>query len=1578
MSSARLLSFRLVIILALLCAGGILAYSISQETPLGSLTGTAIAQQIGTPVDSYAFLTSTKKVDGRKREYGSAVKKDGSFSFKNVVAGQYVLYVFNRYHSIDDVIVDITEATTNTINVELLPVKPKLYAYMNQHVFSPEQQPEFTCDGFLDEDELNVRIYEINPTAYLFNYAGSLHRLLGLNQSYYWGNDNEKRVSLSANPNLKFVRSNTLPIKQKETDGGFTQRYKIEELEPGLYLTEVSAGGLQSLEWLLITSLGLVTKSAPGRMLNYVVNLQTGNPVVEADVSMYAESRLVAHGKTGEDGLLSAKIPDNFHSYTEAIAVARKGQSIAFISTAMSSLPDSDTSVYVYTDRPVYRPGQKVFFKGIMRNRVDSGYKTPVGKDITVQVRDPQDTLIQRVSTKTDKFGGFSDSLRLPPDALTGDYSVSVSSGAQMSSDTVASFSVSAYRKPEFSVKTTFDKKRYSRGEWVKAKISVNYYFGAPVPNADIEYRVSNSPYWLIQDTDEYGDAYDSDYGDYSYSYWNAGGRIRTDANGEATITFRASWSQSETLEELWGSDQMFEVSSSVTDAAGSYANGEGRVVVTRGSFAIMSQTDRQIISPGSKVKVSIEARDFDLKPVKNQKITVSLIKRDFNENQEFENKVIERRGVVTDAHGNASIHLSADEEGEFYILASARDSHRNYISHNSNIFVFNDDGQLKYNIPESSLKILTDKRSYAPGETATAILLSHNLNATALVCVEGARLYEARTVYITRAATKITIPILDTYKPNCYINVCIVKGKEFMETEKKVNVSIGSQALKVDIKPDKSNYKPGAQATYNLKVTDSKGNPASATLSLGVVDEAIYAIQPDRTTPITDFFYSQRWNEVDTRFSFPSIYLSDPDKAGAALRDESPKIRMRKRFEDTAYWNPTIITDQSGLASVNFKWPDNLTTWRATARAATTATKFGQSQNTVISRQDMLVRLELPRFMVQKDRCKLVAAVHNYTNKDQRVKVRLKAPGLTIHDKLERSVSIRKNASARIEWVVSAPKPGSFTISVTAQGQTAGDAVQLDLPVKPHGEELISAANFIARAQGDSKKTINIRQDSITESTSFKITLAPSLASTLLGSLDYLSAYPYGCTEQTVSRFLPDVILSRSMLSLGINNPKLQAELPDMVRKGLARIYYLERSDGGWGWSEYGEADPWMTAYVTYALIQARDAGFAINDGVLERAISQLSKIAPSRKVRLYPRAFAAYVLALGGYDSSPVMEEIARRKNVNNEALAVLALGFNRVGQHDRAEAVLERLFDKAIVSGDIHWAGVSRWDGGGIEPTALALQALLLIKPDDSRAYDIVRWLMAQRYNNYWFSTRGTAMTLYAMAEFLGRTKELAADFDATVSVNGKTIRTIHFDKNSVYSPHVEVRIPNSELRKGRNTLVINKVGQGVLYYTTSLTQYTARDPIPAMFSKAGISIERSYYKPRPQYYSSRSARHLGSPIRRAKTGDILLVRLVINASVPVSHMLAEDFVPAGCEITDRGNILYDDWRNWWVGRDIRDDKVSFYIDKMDKGRKVVEYQIRAGFAGKFSALPAQFFSMYDPSVRATTGEKGFDIR
>jgi hypothetical protein len=1559
---------------ALVLVGLGLVIAIAQEKPIGSLVGTVIAQDTGNRISARVNIISSDKKYRRFAESG----KDGAFRFIDIPAGQYTIECSSRAHLLKPVQITVEEGKTKTIDLEVPPSGPFLDLDVEEHIFTPGERPRVTSRGWNNADTVDVQIYGIDINSFILKSEESIG---DLSEFSVQANDAQRKAMLDSHPYLRLAKSFSVPIKGRDAEGVFIQRIFLPTLPQGMYIVSTKVGNLIRSDWIMITSLGMITKTVGNRTLAYTMDLKTGKPMPGSEVSVYIDRKLVASGTTDARGLLDLRLPPDIKGATNQTILARNGNSSALAGADYSGVEESKRTIYAYTERPVYKPGQRVYFKGVVREALLSGYKSVAHLPMLVEARDARDTLVYRGMMKTDKFGSYSGSFVLDKETSSGSYTL-VSTPEGSGEGSSIDFQVAAYRKPEFEVKVNLPKKHYVMGDEVRASVSADYYFGAPLANATVTYAIHRQPYWPFGDEEEESEGY-QDYGGYGEEV--SSGTAQTDGRGRAEISFVPKQDDSSEGADS-RSDQLYTIDASITDKSGNETTGTASTLVTQGDFSMEISNDRYIVAPGDKVGISVNAVDYDKHVVAGQKIKIVTGMETYTETGESKFRETGEYETVTDKFGRASLQFPAKESGNMKIIATSEDSHGRTVSAYSYVWCYSDAFQ-DTSIAVSDLEVVTDKKIYKPGETAKVLINTKQIGVTALVTVEGDRIFDSRIVKINSPSTMISIPIKNEYKPNFYIGVCFVKNKKLANQQQRVRVSIDQSALRVEIHPNKAKYLPGERATYNLRATDSNGRPAKAQLSIGVVDEAIYAIEKDTTKNILDFFYARKPNNVHTNFSFPEIYLSDPDKAGPSLlKTTRNNARIRKRFEDTAYWNSTVETDAKGRASVSFQMPDNLTTWRATVRGITEeGSSFGEATNTVLAQQDFIVRLEAPRFLVQSDEAVISAIVHNYTGKGMQTRVSLDAPGLRISDGPDKDIFISNDTDERLTWLVKAVSVGSKPITVRAKCGDTADAMQIELPIYALGAERTSEEVGTISSTGVGKVPLDLRADSISGTARLRVRLTPSLAGSMLGAVRYLAEYPYGCTEQTVSSFLPDVILSRSLSELGIHDPKTEAELPEMVKSGLFRLYRFQLPDGGWSWCEYGKSDEWMTAYVCYALIRAREAGFAVNDAILTNGLQNLSDRIANETTDaksdvnefLNTRTYSLYVLSMAGRDVSGNLAELTQRSNLPGESLALIALSYQNLHRIDRAQAVLDRLLNLSISdSATIYWNGIDSY-GSSTETTACALEALLRIRPLDARAYKIVRKLMQYRQMDCWYSTRQTATVLYAMSIFLKSFKELDPNYDVTILLNGKVEAKKHFGKSSIFQPEEQIEIPAQDLRNGKNYIEVRKSGQGNLYYSTKFTQFVSSGIDREIVSDSGVSIAREFHhsseQTRPWDY-----REAGPLVSDGNVGDTILVRLTVTSKTRLSHLLVEDFIPAGCEVQDQGSLDYWDWSDWWVGEDVRDEKVSFYIDDLSPGKHVIEYRMRAGFAGKFHALPAQVFAMYQPSMRAATAATEFTIR
>jgi hypothetical protein len=1604
-----------VVAVAVLWLGGLVVYLAMQVTPVGGLRGIVLAEETGNPLPGARVqLTGAASWSApppsmlhgftlpqlRRQPWRAPAPTfefrthgDGRFIARRIPAGLYELRVTTRAHSLRPVTVRVTEGETSNLTLELSPGSPFLEVQTPWHTVTLEETPQVIVNGFITNQVVNFRFYRVDPETLFVKAQGSLQWLL---QSH----EPPRHQVIAGNPALTPAGQYSAEITRHDAEGVFRQRIDLPSLrgKPGIYLVAAQADSIEQITWVTVTKLGMIVKRWGTDVLSYVVDIKTGEPVPGAAVELSLSSGAGStsrpvQGQTDGEGLFQSRVAPKPGGEQRLFARAEKDGSQAFTRVWMDSGEGAEQMrVYAYTDRPVYRPGHVVNFKGIARSFVNDSYLVPAAKPVEVQVWDPRETLVYKGDLTTDQYGGFDGQLRLNDEAATGLYRL-VSTIDDRPHESY--FKVAEYKKPEYSVEVKPGRERYIRGETIEAEVTAEYYFGAPVAGAEVKYSVFRSPYYLSpgwsdeEDVgDEYGDEGDGEYGGYG-GEMILEGTAKTDERGLVRLTIPTTSATQRRLEEFGRAegpgDSEYRIEATVTDPSRRPVTETGSAIVTQGEFFMSAQPLKFISSPGEETPVEITAEDYDGKPVRGVRAAVTAGEEIWSRGQSrLETEL--RTTVTTDDKGKAVVRFTPAHDGFYRMEVTATDRRGNRIRTTGYLWVTGG-AYADLSVPYPEIEVIADKKQYRAGDTATFLINSKYKGATALVSVEGPRLYEKRLVPLKGTSTRVSVPIRQEYGPNFFFAVALIQNKHFANQQKRVKVSVEERQLQVTVKANKDRYAPGERATYEITTADWKGRPTAAEVSLGVVDESIYAIQSEMAEPILRFFYPPRENSVETTYSFWQIYL-DADK-------EAVSIEVRKRFPDTAYWNPRLVTGADGRGRVSFAMPDSLTTWRATARAITMDTAVGQVTEKVKCSKDLLVRLETPRFMTQKDRMTFSAIAHNYTRGEQALAMWLTAPGLKFVGRggdEKRMFSLGADGIKREDWQVSAPTPG--TVDVTAYlkaGSGLSDGMQLPLPVLPHGRERMEWRS--GAASGTISESLSVRRDAVPGASDLRVRLSPSLASAILGALDYLAQYPYGCTEQTMSAFLPDVIVARTLRELHLPNAKIERELPDMVQAGLSRLYGFQHSDGGWGWWRYDQSDPWMTAYVVFGLLTAKRSGFSVNDSFITGGVNWLARAAkqdvPQREPAWHgarQRIYPLYVLALtekGEAADVPLSRMYQNMGALDPYALSFLTAALLARGREAEARVCANRLWQKATgTQATLYWRGAAdEGKGGGTETTAVAFRALYSLYPGDPRLLRIIRWLMLNREGNHWVSTRDTAFVLYAITEFVKQSQELTPDYQATVALNGKVIASRRVTQADLFAPEMEIRAPAGSLPSGTNVLTITKEGRGSLYYTLILRQFVGQEDMTELVTGSGISVNRQYYRMQTSR-NPRTGEITIAPAPRPATsfspGEAVLVRLTVRAPQEYEFVIVEDPIPAGCEVAEQGGYMPYEWDRWWSDMDIRDEKVAVFARTLPRGSSTIEYHLRPQIPGDYHVMPTQVYSMYNPELRGSGAEARVTLR
>lgn len=1541
--------------LVLAWVAALFSWSVSLDPAKGSVSGRVVSAKSRQPL-------------AQARVYmpdGSAwVRTDGNgdFILRGVPVGkaQRITVRVRGYETAYDE-VDVKEsAETSGLLFRMTPRVPTFTLYNGQRVFLPGEKPQVNVSGALLTD-FTVELYRLDPYRDRATVTDAARRQAA-----------SDRLAKGENTIYETHHNATL-----DPDGDFDGQITLPSQLNGLYFVRMISdeGSMVRTSWFMVTDLALVTRRSPHELLVYAQDFSTGKPVQGALLEFFDGKRSVRKAVTGADGTFVWKEPGP----AALTVVGQQADSYAYSRTDGQSSGDAGEPyrVYLYTDRPIYRPGHEVHVRGIVRRDRERAYRIPEGETVRVRVDDARGTAVVERDVTVGAFGGFDLDLTLPARAPLGEYGVNATIG---STSGHAWFKVAEYRKPEFVVMLKTEKDHYRNGDPVRVRVDARYFFGAPVTPAKVRYSVYES--WYHDDRAAFLDLDDGGETPEHYGGMVAEGDLRLDENGDATVEFTPGPSTH---------DRSFWVEVEVEDASHRTVDANTDVLVTLGDYRIDASTDRWGYAPGQAVNVAVTTRTFEGdKPRPSTAVHGLLTRIDYVEKTEKGLSTLERKAEpvwtsdgVTNSAGQLTFTLTPPTDGSYELRLTSKDERGSEISQTLWLFVAGDAATTR-SYGSRDLTVLLDQSKYRPGGTARVVLTSRVPNASVLLCVDGRRIHSYRVVTLKGTSVTLDLPVEARYFPNVTISAVAIRNKELLTDEKPLVVDTADRGLRVEITPEKEVYEPAETVKARVRITDGQGHPVAAEFSLGVVDAAIYALAPDATEKIYEFFYGFEPSYVRTEYSFA------PDYSGGRNKEDDP--RVRRNFKDTAWWAPALHTDASGNADVSFALPDNITTWRFTVRAVDRQHRVGEATREIVARKPLLVRLEVPRFMVERDKMELSAVVHNETEKTQSVTVDMTAEGLRL-DGGAQTAPMAPRSVRRFAWTVEAQAPGTAQVSVMAKGQGAGDAMALSFPVLPHGVARWQSA--AGEALPTATWTPTVGDDTDASRARLTVYLSPSLAATAMQGLDYLASYPYGCVEQTMSAFVPDIVVSRALSELGMDDAALKQRLPDMIARGLDKIYDMQHIDGGWGWWKDDSTNPYVTAYVVNGLHLARRAGFDVRADVWKRAVAALKKLSTedagefreaSGEVRQRTvwnvKAYEACVLDRVGEDAHALALAVDRHQDhLGVHTQALLAQTLWRVGEKQRAEALLEKIRGRVDeTETQAHWESKtlsSEWVDDPVETTSAVLAATLMIDPKSPQIDRIVRWLVAYRKGLGWTNTRDTAAAVDVLVDvLLARRVEMKASGSAAVRVNGRDVATVAID-GPLLGERGVVTVPASLLRVGANDVEVRRVGEGALYWSASLETFAKGEALAA--EDHGLSLTRTYAVIETR--KDEKGRVSSTPVPLGASAPVPLgarvrVAVTVKNKVPMNYVLIEDKLIPGCELVE-DEASRNTRGPWWVGREVHDAQIAVFASRLEPGAHVLTYEVRAEAPGTYHVRPAESFLMYTPEVRGTSAESIFVV-
>jgi len=1459
--------------------------------------------------------------------------------------------------------------------------------------------------------------------------------------------DNKGGVSLAS---TSFVPK-TAPVREwnPDTNGPRNQtnyiHLKLENqsgnpLVPGYYFIGVKGSPLdyttnfyQASVFVVATD-NITLKATSTEGLAWVTDLEGGAPQADVPVMFYDKdfNQVGATTSTDQNGLVYLK------GINSPVYARIEGTNhLAFVSTDWGSgVWTGDLGIaenyygntnspfaYLYTDRPIYRPGQDIYFKGLVRQNDDLHYSLLNDAQVYVAIANDSGQQVYAKYLSLSQLGSVNDDFKLAGDAALGTYTISVSTSQTADAFGSLNFRVAEYHKPQFQVNISADKANILNGDKVDFGLAATYYSGGNVGNANVDWFTAAVPYTFTPNPK---------YSPFSFMDWDqdqyylapepAGqggtleqGQDTTDSNGHLDLSKALSLGETAT-------DQQVTLNANVTDVAGDVVSGQTSVIVHQSQLYGGIRSVSYVGKQGQPQQFEAVVLDWDSKPVTGQNVTVKFVERQWLNVQKQDDQgqlswvtsvkeiPIDKQSVTTDSAGKATVSFVPPEGGVYKAIVITTDSNGNQQQASTYTWVSSDQYISWRQTNDRTFNLVADKNTYSPGDTAQLLIAQPFQGSVyALVTTERGHVYKQDVVLLTGNSTVYNLPITSDMAPMTYVSVVVVSGANNTKTPDfkigltRINVDTSQQTLNVNITTDKQTAGPGDKVIYSIATKDQSGKPISADVSLAVVDKAVLALSPSNSDPILKGFYPDTGLGVQTALGL----VSSADDFNAQYRNSTPTgggagggggpgtsfgiITIRQDFKDTAFFQAQVTTDLSGQAQVTVALPQNLTTWVADARAATIDGRVGQATGELVSTKPLFVELQTPRFFIAGDQARVGAVIHNNGADPLQVNVSLDAQGVQLITPAAQSVNVAAKNQAYVTWdlnvnmnvqrvdLTASAVSGPYTdSSKPALGTLSGQGI----PVYTYTAiEPVGTSGIITSANSVTESILLPSAHDYTDA-NVSVQVSPSLAASLQDGLTYLKDYPYYCMEQTISSFLPNVVTNRALKLAGTSNPSLQSNLDTQVNSALQRIYSKQLSDGGWNWWDGPKSDPQTSAYVVLGLLEAKDSGYPVSEDVLNNGIDYLNKNLPdlyhNAATWQYNRyAFMSYVLARGNKLQAEQTNFIYQnRTSLSLYGEAYLAQAMFMLDKKDtRINSLMSDLTAATVMSAaGAHWQEKGQADywnwNTDTRTTAIVLNAFVQIDSSNPITANAVRWLMSARTGKSWYSTQETSWALIALTNWLTASKEYQTNYPYAVGLNGNSIeRGVANKDNLTQSVSLQIQLKDL-LKDTANYLVFTRGnGTGNLYYTAYLNTNLAVASLPPL--DQGVSLSR-------QYFTLTDSKH---PITQAQRGDLVKVRLTVVVPDDVHYIVVNDPLPAGLEAIDASittdtavptKYTVQDYNErgygWWYfdHTELRDEKVVLSADYLPAGTYVYTYVARASTAGTFNVIPTTASEFYFPDV------------
>lgn len=1409
-----------------------------------------------------------------------------------------------------------------------------------------------------------------------------------------------------------------------------------------------------------VTRLGISAKFSPHQNLFFVTDLKTAQPVGGAKVTIRnSENQVFWEGLTDESG--RAQSPGWFplgmsqsqiYADPDQYVIVEKDGDVAYTSNlynrglepyrfgigygwyAEDGYYDGYGYDYdyeydannkavsykglVFTDRGLYREGETVHLKGMVRQKSDGEWGA-TRDSVHVTIGSPDGETVFDDRFLLSEMGTFSFDWISPESATLGSYYITMRLRDKDETFLASGyFRVDAFRRATFAVETHSLADAYISGGFFEGVISGHYLFGAAMQDQPVRYTLRQLAAYYTP----------PGYEGYQFSSWRNRGYYNTVvASADSLLDEEGMYRlRAQIPPSANGIPTKITLNATVTDPARQESSSQTEAIVHPALFYIGLKPKTTFLDLGKEDAITIDLITVDPagQAFGERNIKTQLIREQWNSVREIgsdgrlrwrSNRTEEvkiEETLSTEAGKARRLTLPIQEGGSYIFRAASRDVRGNQVLSETHFYATGSGYVAWQRSDDDRIELVPEKKSYAPGETARIMVQSPFEEATALVTVEREGVISSEVMTLVGSAPQIEVPITDAHMPNVFVSVMLITGRTappdgsasdpgapaFKMGYIPIVVDPGKRHLAVEIVPDKETYRPGDEVTVDLQLKDVNGRGVSGEIAFSAADAGVLNLIGYTLPDPFATYYGPRALGVTTSQTLSSLIKQrsfgqkEEDEGGGGGDDQNDGVR--KDFRPSAYWNPAIPTDNRGRAQITFRLPESLTTFRFMANALTSDNKFGSSQTDVIVTKPLVLKPALPRFARLGDHFEAGVLITNTTGNPGEASVTVEPQNIALDGPDSKQIQLNHGETKEVRFVWTIAEAGEALLRFRATLGAESDAFEVTLPAVLPTVKTTQAT--FASTQDEASEQIRIPTGLVTELGGFEAQVSSTALVGLDGAAKYLFQYPYGCLEQRTSRIRP-LIAGDALLETFDLSP-LDGERDRLIQEWLGDLRKFWVGNGFTMWASGRQVHPYVTAYVVAALAEARAAGFTVPEPLTTNAVNALEQHVKtaSSKPDYYgqrtwndTRAFMLYALAR--HDRFLDQEINALSNSIINNEQFISVSGKSHLlrtlirRQNTRFDGFQQQLVQNLVsllrVESTQAYLTASqdadaRWIfSSDTRSTAFGLTALIESKPPEEtrRLIDLmVRYLMNTRQAGHWASTQENVAVIEALSLFRENYEAETPDFTAEIQLAGRTILEETFKGRSLEASSETVSL--TTLSAGETLPIsIKKEGTGSLYYTVRLETYST-EPVSPL--DQGLSVARVIR------HIDESGQLTENPITTSEgtielmAGDMVQVTLRLTSPATRNYVVVDDPLPAGLEALNAAflNTNPDLMQNtgsgqWWGSfnhTEIRDDRVLLFADYLNRGEHTYTYIARATTPGTFTHPPVQAELMYQPEI------------